>query len=300
MEHVFIVNPAAGNGRPLKFIPRIEGFFKKIGEKYKLVLTERPGHATLIAREYAGREDLRVYSVGGDGTLNEILNGMAGKSSSLAVIPGGSGNDFVRSICARPGSEDILTRTVKGEEKLVDLATINDRYFINISSVGFDAQVAVNTSKYKRSPFVGGSLAYLAAVLETLRKYKSSFIKMVIDGKRMEFRSLLAAVANGRYYGGGMKAVPSAEIDDGMLDVCVIEEKSRLEILKFLPRFIKGRHGDIQGVHFFRGKHIELECESEMPLNVDGETHTVKNAIFKVIPRGIRIVVPTRCSEPSR
>lgn len=118
---------------------------------------------------------------------------------------------------------------------------------------------------------------------------------MVVDGKRMELRSLLAAVANGRYYGGGMKAAPRAEIDDGMLDLCVIEEKSRPEILRFLPMFIKGRHGGIRGVHFFKGKHIEIECDKEVPLNVDGEMHTIKKAVFRIIPRGIKIVVPSGC-----
>jgi len=292
MEHLFIINPVAGGGKPLKLIPRIKSIFHATDRKYHIEITKRPGHATEIAREYTSKASFRVYSVGGDGTLNEVINGMAGTDSSLAVIPGGSGNDFIRTICADPLADDILERAVEGREKLIDLATVNGRYFINISSMGFDAEVALKTNKHKKFYGPYGKLAYIASVFETLVKYKNNLIEIIVDGVHTATKSLLVAIANGKYYGGGMKPAPEAQVDDGLLDVCLIGPKSRLEIVRFFPMFIKGRHSELEGVHFFKVKTFEIHCDREIPLNIDGESLMARDAVYRIIPEGIRIVIP--------
>jgi diacylglycerol kinase (ATP) len=130
-------------------------------------------------------------------------------------------------------------------------------------------------------------------VVETLIKCRVWRFSIKIDeGQVIKANFLLAAVANGRYYGGGMMPAPMAEIDDGCLNVCLAEEKSRLEIIKFLPRFIKGRHIDIEGVHLFKGRKVEIECDGDTPLNMDGEVEMVRKAVFEIIPEGISVVVP--------
>ena len=121
MKHLFIINPMAGKGRTLEYIPEIKKIFKVIKDEYFIQITNRPGHATEIVRSYVKTDIFRVYSIGGDGTLNEVLNGIVGSGSSLAVIPSGSGNDFFRSLCNDNKLSNLLLRTIKGEERLIAL-----------------------------------------------------------------------------------------------------------------------------------------------------------------------------------
>lgn len=292
MEHIFIINPAAGKGKALKFITDIKSLFENLEYDYSIKITEKPGHATEIAREYTQRKDCRIYSVGGDGTLNEVLNGMAGSNSSLAILPAGSGNDFIKSITSNLDLKDILFRTVNGTERLIDLAKVNGQYFINISSIGFDAEVANKVYKIKKIPLISGSLAYILGIIIMLIKYNNNYIKVDIDGKLIETKSLLVAVANGRYYGGGMKPAPDAEIDDGLLDVCLIKEVKRGRILRFLPLFKKGLHETLPEVSIYNGKQIIIECEKELAINADGEVGITKRALFEIIPNAIKVIVP--------
>ncbi len=292
MEHLFIVNPAAGKGKSLEFIPEIKRVFAGKAEDFHIEITRYPGHATEIARSYASRGTYRIYSVGGDGTLNEVLNGMAESGSSIAVIPAGSGNDFLKSIVPGKNRSDIVGRTVEGVEKTYDLGLINGRYFLNISSLGFDADVVHNTKKLKRVTGIGGGIGYTLGIFLAVAKLNNRNMQITVDGQSIMQKSLLAAVANGRFYGGGMMPVPSAALDDGFLDICLIKGVSRLKILVLFPLFIKGRHGILKEVSFLRGREISIKCEEDTPLNVDGELYTVREAVFKIIAGGIRIVVP--------
>lgn len=292
MKHLFIVNPVAGKGKSLQFIHSIHKLFENRNEEYIIKITERPGHATEIARQYACSDKYRIYSVGGDGTLNEVLNGMVGTESSLAIIPCGSGNDFIKSVTQDIDMQSILHRTVNGRERLVDLAKTADKYFINISSIGFDANVVYNTNRFKKLPFVTGRSAYILGVVTVLLKYDINLLNIKIDDKNIEMKCLLIAVANGRYYGGGMMPAPGAEIDDGLLDICLIKEMPRYKIARFFPKFIKGRHGEIEGVSFLRGKKVEIRCNNYITLNIDGEVYRVREAAFEIIPKGMHVIVP--------
>ena len=216
MKHLFIINPKAGKGKTLDIIPEIKEIFKDTNEEFTIEITRRPGHATELVRNYVSKENYRVYSVGGDGTLNEVLNGMVNNESCLGVIPGGSGNDFIKSICEEKLPNNILRDTIKGKTKVMDLAKIDDRYFINISSVGIDAEVTSNAKDLKRYPLISGKIAYMLSVFITIFKYKSQDIQLIIDGIEITLKSTLLAMANGKYYGGGMKVAPYADLQDGL------------------------------------------------------------------------------------
>lgn len=292
MNHLFIINPVAGKGKSIKYLSEIKKAFKERNDVCITELTKRPGHATEIVKSYIARDNFRVYSVGGDGTLNEVLNGMVGSESNLAVIPSGSGNDFIRNIIPHSGMKDILDRTIRGKEELVDVAKVNDKYFLNISSMGFDAEVVYNTQKIKKFPGMPGKLSYITGIFVTLFKYNNNHMKICIDGKYMETKFLLVAVANGRYYGGGMLPAPTAKIDDGMFDICLIEDKSKLDILYFLPKFVKGEHANVEGVSFHKGKKIKIQCTKKVAINIDGEIDKTSEATYEIIPKGIKIVKP--------
>lgn len=292
MKHIFIINPMAGKGKATELLPVIEDYFKDKSEEYRIRVTDYPGHATEIAREYSSIEECRIYSVGGDGTVNEVVNGIAGTQSSLGVIPAGSGNDFIRSIANPSDIQDFTIRTINGEDKYIDLAKANDKYFINISSIGFDADVVFNADKFKKVPGITGSMAYVISIIYTVLKKKISKIKVHIDDREMKLNILLAAIANGRFYGGGMLAAPEAKIDDGLFDICLITEASRFQILRLFPKYIRGEHGQLKEVQFLRGKKVKIESSEELRLNIDGEIYPSFNIEFEIIEKGIKVIIP--------
>lgn len=308
MKHLFIVNPIAGKGKSLDYIPKIKEYFSTKNDPFFIEVTEYPRHATKLVKEHVSKDKYRVYSIGGDGTLNEVLNGIVGSDSSLAVIPTGSGNDFSKTLdyyCSlhekdlsgiyrkQTSGDTILKKLINGTELSIDIGKINNKYFINISSLGFDAEVVYKSNKIKKLPLITGLPAYILSVLATLISYGSNLLEMSIDGLKIKKGVLLAAVANGRYYGGGMQAAPLAEIDDGFFDICLIEHVKRLKILRLFPKFIKGKHANIKEVSFFKGKNISIISKNKIALNVDGETDMVNGKIdFMLIPNAVKIVLP--------
>ncbi|MHB8066082.1 MAG: diacylglycerol/lipid kinase family protein, partial [Ruminiclostridium sp.] len=292
MKHIFIINPIAGKGRSLELIPFIEECFKDKAEEFIIRVTDYPGHATEIAKEYSTVGKCKIYSVGGDGTVNEIVNGIAGTESSLGVIPTGSGNDFLRSFQSKGDIEAMIINTINGQEKCIDLAKVNDKYFINISSIGFDADVVFNADKFKKVPGITGSMAYLISIVYTVFKKKICNVKIDIDGKKLELKLLLAAVANGKYYGGGIIPTPDAKIDDGLFDICLVTEMSRIQILRLFPKYVKGLHAQLKQVSFYRGKKISIQSEEDLCLNIDGEILTAQVMIFEILENAIKVIFP--------
>lgn len=292
MKHVFIINPVAGKGNGLKLLPQIKEIFEESQEQYIVEITERPGHAEEIARSHAHNGRCRVYSLGGDGTLNEVLNGVAGTDSCIGIIPCGSGNDFIRSVIKEWNPEDILIRTVNGVESCVDIARVNEKYFINIASVGFDAEVVYNAGRFKKIPGISGSLAYIIGIIVTVFKFGGCNLQIEIDNIKINKKLLLAAVANGRYYGGGMLPAPKAEIADGLLDICLVDTMKKIKILALFPRLIKGTHIHMKEVSFYKGKHIRIKSESSLSINIDGEILRGSEASFEIIPGGVSIIIP--------
>ncbi|MCX7709545.1 MAG: diacylglycerol kinase family lipid kinase [Clostridia bacterium] len=292
MKHSFIINPAAGKGKALSYISQIEAYFSQRNEEYSILVTEGPGHATEIARMQVSRRVERIYSVGGDGTLNEVLNGMAGSQSSLGIIPSGSGNDFIKSIRNPVNLQNILSETIEGEEMHIDLGRLNDRYFVNIASMGFDAEVVHNARRFKRIPGVSGSFAYVLGIIFTAFSYRGNLLDLVIDGQRMNMNTLLVAIANGKYYGGGMMPAPEAIIDDGEFEICTIKNLNILKILSCFPKLMKGTHGEIKEVSFHTGKSVAIRCRNPVVMNIDGEILISREAVFEIIPKGVKIITP--------
>lgn len=292
MRHLFIINPMAGKGNSLKLIPKIEHILANLKEEYKIEITQRPGHAIELVKAYVQEENYRVYAVGGDGTLNEVLNGMVGSNSSLGVIPAGSGNDYIKSVTTHP-YHDILYRTIVGKEKLIDIGKLNDRYFLNVASCGIDARIAFNAQRFKKLPIINGFTAYYLSILYTVLKYKNEFVNTEIDDYKFKELTVLVAFGKGSSYGGGMKVLPNAIIDDGYLEVCYIKGMNKIKILTLFPTLIKGTHGAItEYVSFFKCKTAKVSFDKEMPINIDGEIIMSKEVNFSVVPKTIKFIIP--------
>jgi len=274
--HVFIVNPVAGKGRAMALVDSINDRFRNFSEPCRIEITKYPGHATEIAKRVSDEgAPMRIYSVGGDGTLNEVINGITGQHIELGIIPCGSGNDAIRSIYSITDPHVLLKILPVASSTLLDLGKINGRYFINIASVGFDAEVVTLSRKFKRIPLVSGSMAYVLGVLTAVIGLKKRNVRIIIDdGAERTRELLLCAFANGKFYGGGMKVTPRADMTDGILDICEVENPGRIRLLKFFPAFMKGEHTSLKEVTMHRCKKVEIIGSKPLPINF-GSTSNV-------------------------
>ncbi len=293
MKHLFVVNPKAGKrDNSAALVARIETIFKNRADEYEIAVTGHAGHATEIARAAAEQGNpIRIYSVGGDGTLHEILLGCyAYENVELAAFPAGTGNDFVKSF-PQPNFDD-LQALVNGQSTKIDLLKCNDAVAINIVNCGFDAEVAKNVSRFKR--MFSGSLAYYISLFYSFIKKIHFNLTVVVDGTPLRSgRAMLAAVANGRVYGGGFLAAPDALTDDGLADVVYVKGMSRLKVTAFVGRYKAGRHeklGDL--LMKTRGKKISITSDQPFAICLDGEVSTGTSCEIEILPRALNFVLP--------
>lgn len=293
MRHLFIINPKAGKGQALNYKEDIVQYFKSRKENYEILITERSGHATEYLKEYDYTEKCKVYAIGGDGTLNEVVNGLIGKDIELGIIPAGSGNDFVKTYLGEVKPKDILIKTIEGTSKEVDIGYINNRYFMNISSIGFDAHVANNAKNYKENILISGPMSYIFGAIEALIKFKSQRLKFIIDDVEYSEDMFLIAVANGRYYGGGIVLAPDAEIIDGFLDVYAVKKSNPYKIIRYLKAFLTKKDiKKIEETYYYKCKRLKVISEKEIISNIDGEIVKNKEFSFEIIPKGIKLIIP--------
>ena len=290
MKLLFILNPVAGKGKSSQFMSTIKRVCEKENVEYMIKVTPRVGGAKDIARWGSENGFDRIIAVGGDGTINEVVNGIVGSEAVLGVIPGGSGNDFIRSISEPKKLEQYILDAIYGTAKRIDLGKCNDRYFINMASIGLDTQVVIGTQKTKK--YFSGRLAYLTSALFTIFSYKGWDLNIEIDGDKFQTKTLLTAIANGKFYGGGVMPTPDAKLDDGYFDICHVQHMPKRRIFRVLPKYLKSKHKDIKEVQLVKGKEILITSNSPFPLNLDGEVSITSKAHFKLIANSIDIIAP--------
>ncbi|MDO4375584.1 MAG: diacylglycerol kinase family lipid kinase [bacterium] len=274
MKYVFIINPASGKTDYNKIK---ENIMKNLeNENYEIYETKAPKEATKIASRFKNEEGTVVYSVGGDGTLNEVINGIAEGKCKLGIIPTGSGNDFYRSLKESPN-----------EEIRVDLGKVNDRYFINIASVGMDAETCNNANKIKSKLKIG--IAYYLGLIHTFITFKSKRLKLKIDKNIYAGDYIIAAICNGKYYGGGFKIAPVASFDDNKFDIYLVSKANKLKLIKILLALLKSEHENYNEVRKYTGKNITISSENNLIVNIDGEITISKNIEIQMIEDAIYI-----------
>ncbi len=287
MQDIFIINPKAGKKNATDYIPLIKSALPDA----IIRITEYPLHATEIAKEYSHLQSpCRIFSLGGDGTLNEVVNGMIDTQNILGVIPCGSGNDFIRYYTQN--FSNILERTLEGTIIPVDVMKINNLYSLNIISIGFDAEIALSANKFKNLPFIPSRLAYSISIVYNLLKLHFYEATIEVDGIVYDNKWILSAFANGRYYGGGIKPVPEAVNDDNLIDICMVKETSKLFLIKVLPRYIKGTHQSLKVATFVQGKKITIRSKELLPLNIDGEISISSSINIEILPKKLNILRP--------
>ncbi|WBW95139.1 diacylglycerol/lipid kinase family protein [Oceanirhabdus sp. W0125-5] len=297
MRHIFILNPNSGKSKACEYIPIIDDVFKNRKDDYEIIKTEYEGHAIEIAKNFSKTDDVRLYAIGGDGTINEVINGVDTSNVPIGVIPAGSGNDFIKSAYNNLSTDfkEIIESLVDGDTEYVSLGKINDTYFVNIFSIGFDTYVVKNARLIKKLPLIPGSIAYLLSIFITLLTYRKQNIKISIDGKQINTKVFLTAFGLGKFYGGGMKVLPNAVINDDTLDICIVHSISKIAVLFLFPKLIKGEHLDKKMAKYITYKktsNFQITSDKPMLVNRDGELYTYNNIDCSIISKGFLLIKP--------
>ncbi len=294
-----IVNTAAGRGRAGKVWHRIETYLARYGVEYALSYTQAPGQGVDIARRAATAGFERVVAVGGDGTTDEVANGLLlaaeeGHQAMLAVIPVGSGNDFSYAVGIPANLEKACQRLAEGRVRAVDVIQVTvdgqPRIFDNSVGIGYDADVLLETHKIES---LRGFPLYLWAVFRVLATNKWPYpMHITVDGQPLPHHAVtLITVANGPRAGGGFYLTPDAKPDDGLLDVCVADQLGRLGILHLLPHAMRGTHKGKKSVTMLQARHVLIEGERGLPGHVDGEVLCTKGRRieFEILPGRLKV-----------
>ena len=295
MTHLFIINPAAGSrDRTADYSEVIHKLCREKGLDYEIRVSTAPGECRRIARQAAetGKE-YRLYACGGDGTLNEVVQGAAGYANvAVTVFSGGSGNDFVK-LFDNPEAFFHLERLLDAEEATFDLIRCNGDIAMNICSVGLDARIGTDVSRYKRLPLLHGFRAYAASTVVNVIKGIAEHYVVEINGERIDAKQTFVCVCNGRYYGGGFNPVPEADPADGLLDVLLVKKVSRLQVPAIIGKYKAGRYKELPKlVRHLRTKEIRIICDKPTPVNLDGELRTATEVTMSIADEKLRFFYP--------
>jgi YegS/Rv2252/BmrU family lipid kinase len=293
MATLAIVNPVAGGHAAARVWQRARTGCTAAMD-WECSVSERPGHARELARLAASRGYERVVAVGGDGTLNEVANGLVHSTTSLGIIPAGTGNDVAHNLGVPSDPAAAASLAATGAARPIDLCEVQTRertaYFVSVAGFGFDAEVAARVNRLPWLKVCGGTLPYLVSVVATLWQYRSPAMRLSVDDRALEQRVFLTAVGNLPTYGGGMRIVPDARPDDGLLDVCVVADLSRLEVLRIMPRLYSGGHVGHPAVEVFRCRSLSADADGRVLCQADGELVGGLPARFSVLPAALQCV----------
>ena len=295
MKHLFIINPAAGSyNRTEEASKIIHKVCRARKLSYEIRVSTAPGECARIAREACEEGgELRIYACGGDGTLNEVVSGVAGyDNAAVTVYSGGSGNDFVK-LFDEPKAFFDLNRLMDAEEATFDLIKCNDHYSLNICSVGLDARIGTDVSNYKRLPFLHGFKAYAASTVVNVIKGIAEHYVVEINGETIDADQTFICVCNGRYYGGGFNPIPEADPSDGKLDVLLVKKMSRLQVPGAIGKYKNGRYRELDHLAiYYQTDRIVIHCDKPTPVNVDGELRIAQDVEMKVAREKLRFFYP--------
>ncbi|MGQ9630989.1 MAG: diacylglycerol/lipid kinase family protein [bacterium] len=288
MRTRLIINPAAGNNGAIKYLPEIERALNERGVDYSKATTEKPGDAQRLAR-IAAEEGVDIaVSVGGDGTIHEIANGIANTDTALGMIPLGTGNDFPSYFGLRPrdieGACDVIAR---GKKKRIDAAKVGDVLYVGIGGTGIDSEVNRMANSLPKFPGI-----YTLGVLATLIRFRPKRVVVKYDGGEFRGEVTLVVVGNSKAYGHGMIITPQASVEDGWLDLCIGERANKFVILYLFTKIFKGQHTSHPKVKMMRAKKVSISSPDYMEFFADGDFIKTLPVEIEVAPRALWVVVP--------
>ncbi len=289
---VFIINPVAGSGSAKKYNTILQEKIKQYKISAELVYTERKGHATELAKQFAEKGFRYFVGVGGDGTINEIAKAIIDKKDAvLGIIPAGTGNDFIQILGFPDRFEDKHWDTFFAQNIIaMDVGSVNGLHFLNGMGLGFDAEVAAQNYSDADTIKQGGKNKYIWHIVKTLLFF--FFLRMTVlsNGKKNETDCFINTISIGRRFAGGFFLTPKAIANDGLLDVCSIKQLSLGQRFKILLKVPKGTHVNDEKVNYYQTNHIELEFSGDVPFHVDGELNFASKFDVTVLPAAINTI----------
>ncbi len=307
MKTIVIVNPQAGNGRTEKIWPNIESALEKSIGSFEVLQTTCRGDATDLSRKILKEDAARIVAVGGDGHLNEVLNGFiendlpVNAESRLSFVMTGTGCDFQRSLGISGKWQNAVAKLKDAKVRKIDVGKVTYtaadktqkiRYFDNIASFGLSGAVDHCLEHSRLRDYLGGSPLFLWATIKTVFTHPNQSIRFRIDdGPEEEICSRLGLLANGRYFGGAMHAAPEAELEDGLLDLLMLKEISVAKFLWHLPKIYKGTHLKIPEIFFQKVRKFTAESSEQVILDIDGESPGYLAATFEVLPKILNLQI---------
>lgn len=293
MKHIFLINPAAGKrDKSREYLAQIQGACA--GLDYTVRISQRPGDITAWARQAAAAgEPVRLYACGGDGTLNETVNGAAGfPNAAVTHFPGGSGNDFIKIFSdTRPFFQ--LAALLNPAEAAFDLIECNGEYALNVCSLGLDARIGTDVAKYKRLPLVSGAGAYLLSALVNTVKGVTQPLRVELPGYTLDGRLTMVYVGNGQWYGGSFHPVPEADPCDGLLDVLLVQPVSRLKVLTVIGKYKTGQYARYpQLIRHLRTDRLAIYSPEPAAVNLDGELRRAEAVHLRTAAARLRFFYP--------
>ena len=286
---IFIVNPISGVSKKGQLVKQIKSTIDDSKFEYEIIYTEGPGHATEICQEYTAIQTDTIVAVGGDGSVNEVAKGLVGSDTALGIIPAGSGNGLAHHLKIPVNYRKAIELINKHRVIKIDTGSINDKLFISIAGIGFDGFVAQKFAQNSRRGF----LTYARIVAEEYPTYKPKTYKININGKIINTKALFIGFANSDQFGYGTSIAPHAKIDDGLLDVIIMQKPSVIEI-PILASLLYWRKIDLwKNIEIIKASELTVEMEKERWVNVDGEPMQLGEKLnIKVNPQSLNIVVP--------
>jgi len=298
---IFLVNPASANGSTGRRWPELARRAAAAGLEGATLFSERQGHLAELAREAAldGAELLVV--VGGDGSVNEVANGLAGlgRQPEVAIVPRGTGWDFSRTFGIPRKVDDAVHVALEGDVRTIDVGRASYRAwdgsdattsFANVASAGMSGAIAQRANETTKA--LGGKASYLWATFAVFSGWEATEIEVVVDGQRRTGRMFDVVVANGRFFGGGLQICPEAEPDDGLFDVLTIGDVTKRDLVLTMPKMYRGTHLPHPKAELLRGPSVTVTSETPLPIELDGEQPGTTPATFEVAAGALRLRVP--------
>jgi diacylglycerol kinase (ATP) len=298
-ETVFLVNPASANGKTGKQWPEIARAAHEAGLRGEAIFSEQPGQLGDLAREAVDEGATLLVVVGGDGTVHEVVQGVAGREGvELALIPRGTGWDFARTHGITKDLDAALRTARDGAARPFDLGRASyavdgvqeSAWFANMASVGMSGAVAAKANSTTKA--LGAKTSYLMALGIVFARWKNVSLRVRVDAEQRDALMEDAIVAVGRYLAGGMMITPDAEPDDGLFDVLLIGDLTKAEMVRVMPKVFRGTHLPHPKGEVLRGAAVEIQADEPLPLQLDGEQPGTTPVRFEIVPAAIRLRVP--------
>ena len=283
-KHIFIIKPNPNNVKiETLIVKNMQGY------PYEIKYTKYPKHASAIAASYQGCHH-RIYAVGGDGLIHEVVQGLAGSDNELVILPAGTGNDFIRTIANTRDLETLLKKSLKLPAQPIDLIKANDIYCINVFCLALDSDVANNVHKYRQIKVLPRSLQYVNVLVRRFVKYHPQPVTLRYQGKTIyKDRLLIGAFCNGKYFGGGFKIGKYADVKNGLIDINLVPQLKKSQLPYYVTLLLTEKLE--QGKLYYHKQLKEVEVESNKKVNIDGEVYPAGIYQLKIVNKAINVVL---------